>query len=213
MLHRNNSTIMTLLKRTSRSKSSFKRDSRLSYLPQLVFFSSNTTTNLQPVDQLIKENLKRHYKKLLLIHRWRSWIMKRGLNERRQIDNQQLFREGQIHSSGDQNLGTVSGAYLDLGSSVYREKDAREWADRPVENFPKRKSSATGACFTCDEIANEILCSEELVESDNDMKVQQEGKLETQSNARVRSARQEYTRDPPIEDALAADSLDLSTSK
>ncbi|KII61509.1 hypothetical protein RF11_10008 [Thelohanellus kitauei] len=43
----------------------------------------------------------------------------------RQVNYQELFREGQVHYRGDLNWGTGCGADRDLGTSVCSEKAAR----------------------------------------------------------------------------------------
>ena len=133
----------------------------------------------------------------------------------RQVDDQELFCEGQVHRMGDLNWGTGCGATRDLGSSACRGKDARERWDRAV--WLSRSRRAPRRSFTLEE----MLCSAGRVESEDDEitsemrwgnrsvqgsparlghrpEVHTTEKREARCDASVRSTRQ---RDPPADDS------------
>ena len=212
---------------------------------QLVFFPPNTTANSQPMDQGIIENLKRHYKKLLLCRQLEAmdegkefkFTLLDALHDARRSWEQ----VGKSTSrSASQRSGTVSRRPSSSKEEIQTEAQDAEllkiWEALPAEEkmhenweielsdfLEANERLVTGGSFTLEEIAEEMLCSAELVESEDDeITVQEEivpfeeaqhhpevhatEKREARCDASVRSARQRDARDSLKEDAPADDS-------
>ena len=150
---------------------------------QLVFFPPNTTVNSQPMDQGIIENLKRHYKKLLLCrrleamdegkefkftlldalhHARRAWEQV-GKSTIRNCFAKAMFIEEEIQTEAQ------DAELLEIWKALLAEEKMHENGEVELSDFLEADERlATGGSFTLEEIAEEMLCSAEPVESEDD---------------------------------------------
>ena len=150
---------------------------------QLVFFPPNTTAKSQPMDQGIIENLKRHYKKLLLHRRieamdegkefkftlldalhvvQRAWEQVSELTIRNCFAKAMFIREEIQTEPEDVEL-------LDIWEALPAEEKMHENEKIELSDFLEADNClAIGGCFTLEEIVEEMLHSEEPVENEGD---------------------------------------------
>lgn len=150
---------------------------------QLVFFPPNTTANSQPMDQGIIENLKRHYKKFLLCRRLEA------MDEEKEfkftlLDALHIVRRAweQVGKSTIRNcFAKAKFIEEEIQAEPQDEEMLEIWEALPTEEkmhgnreielsdfLEVDEHLATGGSFTLEEIAEEMLCSEEPVESEDD---------------------------------------------
>ena len=157
---------------------------------QLVFFPPNTAANSQPMDQGIIENLKRHYKKILLRHRLeamdegkefeftlldalhivcRAWEQVSESTIRNCFVKAKFIEEEIQSEPDDVDL-------LEIWEALPAKEKMQENKEIELSDFLEADEHLeTGGFFTLDEIVEEMLRSEEPIESkDNEINVEDE---------------------------------------
>lgn len=150
---------------------------------QLVFFPPNTTAISQPMDQGIIENLKRHYKKLLLCRRLEAMdegkdfkftlldalhIARRAWDKVSESTIRNCFAKANFIEEEIQTE-PEDAELLEIWEALPAEEKMHDNEEIELSYFLEADERlATGGFFTMEEIAEEILRSEEPVESEDD---------------------------------------------
>lgn len=150
---------------------------------QLIFFPPNTTANSQPMDQGIIENLKRHYKKLLLCRRLEA-MDEGGEFKFTLLDALHVLRSAweQVSESTIKNcfakakfveeeiqIQPEDAELFEVWEALPAEEKMHENEEIELSDFLEADQClATGGSFTLEEIAKEMLSREEPVESEDD---------------------------------------------
>ena len=150
---------------------------------QLLFFPPNTTSHSQPMDQGIIENLKRHYKKILLRRRLEAMDMGKEF-EFTLLDALHVVRcaweqvsESTIRncfakakfSEEEYQSETDDAELLEIWEALPAEEKMHENEEIELSDFLEADERLeTGGSFTLEDIAEEMLSREEPVESEDD---------------------------------------------
>ena len=150
---------------------------------QLLFFPPNTTSHSQPMDQGIIENLKRHYKKILLRRRLEAMDMGKEF-EFTLLDALHVVRCAweQVSESTIRNCFAKAkfseeeyqsepddGELLEIWEALPAEEKMHENEEIELSDFLEADERLeTGGSFTLEDIAEEMLGREEPVESEDD---------------------------------------------
>ena len=150
---------------------------------QLLFFPPNTTSHSQPMDQGIIENLKRHYKKILLRRRLEAMDMGKEFeftlldalhvvrcaweqvseSTMRNCFAKAKFSEEEYQSEPD------DAELLEIWEALPAEEKMHENEEIELSDFLEADERLeTGGSFTLEDIAEEMLGREEPVESEDD---------------------------------------------
>ncbi len=157
---------------------------------QLVFFPPNTTANSQPMDQGIIENLKRHYKKLLLGRRLEAMdegkefkftlldalhVARRAWEQVSESTIRNCFAKAKFLEEEIQ-IEPEDAELLEIWEALPAEEKMHENEEIELSDFlDADERLATGGSFMLEEIAKEMLSREEPVESeDNEVTVEEE---------------------------------------
>ncbi|KII73848.1 hypothetical protein RF11_08220 [Thelohanellus kitauei] len=149
-------------------------------IAQFVFYPPNEKTNSKPMDNVIKENLKRHYKKLLLCHRLD--VMENGkkfsinLHETLQVVQRAWMLVGKLTNSNCfakvkfiKEVIRTEAQYAELiriSEALPTEKKMHENGQIFISNcLEVDECLANSVSLPFYEMAKEILCNEEPVES------------------------------------------------
>ena len=157
---------------------------------QLLFFPPNTTSHSQPMDQGIIENLKRHYKKILLC-RWLKamdmgkefeftllgalHVVRCAWEQVSKSTIRNCFAKAKFSKEEDQS-DPDNAELLEIWEALPAEEKMHENEEIELSDFLEADERLeTGGSFTFGDIAEEMLGREELVKSkDNEVTIEEE---------------------------------------